>query len=74
MTDGDMEIVRGGGNVYRDFGYSDADGRQAKALLTAQIIKVLDDEGLSTRQAEARTTDGAALRSAFWLFLEGVVA
>lgn len=29
--------------------------RQAKALLAAQIIKVLDDESLSTRRAEART-------------------
>jgi predicted XRE-type DNA-binding protein len=57
MTDGsdDLEIVRGSGNVFRDLGYPDADVRQAKALLAAQIIKVLDDEGLSTRQAEART-------------------
>jgi predicted XRE-type DNA-binding protein len=55
MTDDDMEIVRGSGNVFRDFGYPDADVRQAKALLAAQIIKVLDAEELSTRQAEART-------------------
>ena len=55
MTDDDMEIVRGSGNVFRDFGYADADVRQAKALLAAQIIKVLDAEELSTRQAEART-------------------
>ena len=56
MTDNDdMEIVRGSGNVFRDFGYPDADVRQAKALLAAQIIKVLDAEQLSTRQAEAKT-------------------
>ena len=55
MTDDDMEIVRGSGNVFRDFGYPDADVRQAKALLAAQIIKVLDAEELTTRQAEART-------------------
>ncbi len=55
MTDDSMEIVRGSGNVFRDFGYPDADVRQAKALLAAQIIKILDDEKLSTRQAEART-------------------
>jgi predicted XRE-type DNA-binding protein len=55
MTDDDMEIVRGSGNVFRDFGYPDADVRQAKALLAAQIIKVLAAEELSTRQAEART-------------------
>jgi len=50
-----LEIVRGSGNVFEDFGYPDADVRQAKALMGAQIIKILDREGLSTRQAEART-------------------
>jgi predicted XRE-type DNA-binding protein len=55
MTDDTSEIVRGSGNVFRDFGYPDADVRQAKALLAAQIIKILAAEGLSTRQAEART-------------------
>ena len=55
MTDDSAEIVRGSGNVFRDFGYPDADVRQAKALLAAQIIKVLDAEELTTRQAEART-------------------
>jgi hypothetical protein len=55
MTDDDMEVVRGSGNVFRDFGYADADVRQAKALLAAQIIEVLDAEELSTRQAEAKT-------------------
>ena len=56
MTDDSMDdVVRGSGNVFRDFGYPDADVRQAKALLAAQIIKILDAEGLSTRQAEART-------------------
>ena len=55
MTDESLEIVRGSGNVFRDFGYPDADVRQAKALLAAEIIKVLAEEKLSTRQAEART-------------------
>ncbi len=58
MTDDSTEIVRGSGNVFRDFGYPDADVRQAKALLAAQIIKVLDAEELTTRQAEARTGRG----------------
>ena len=40
---------------FRDFGYPDADVRQAKAILAAQIIKILDEEKLSTRQAEVRT-------------------
>jgi predicted XRE-type DNA-binding protein len=53
--DDDCEVIRGSGNVFRDFGYPDADVHQAKALLAAQIIKVLDEEGLSTREAQART-------------------
>lgn len=58
MTDETIELVRGSGNVFRDFGYPDADVRQAKALLGVQIMKVLDEEGLSTRQAEERTGVG----------------
>ena len=53
--DNDFELVRGSGNVFRDFGRSDADVQQTKALLAARIIRVLDDAGLSTRKAEART-------------------
>lgn len=55
MKNNDMELIRGSGNVFRDFGYPDAEVRQAKALLAAEIVKVLDAQGLSTRQAEART-------------------
>jgi predicted XRE-type DNA-binding protein len=53
--DDDFELIRGSGNIYRDFGHPDADVRQAKAILAAQIIGILDDEGLSTRKAQART-------------------
>jgi predicted XRE-type DNA-binding protein len=53
--DDDCDVIRSSGNLFPDFSYPDADMRQAKALLAAEIIKVLDDEGLSTRQAEART-------------------
>ena len=55
MIDEPIEIVQGSGNVFRDFGYPDADVRQAKALMGTQIMKIIDAEGLSTRQAEART-------------------
>ena len=55
MRNDEMELFRGSGNVFEDFGYPDAEVRQAKALLAAEIIKVLDAESLSTRQAEART-------------------
>ena len=51
----DFELVRGSGNVFRDFGRPDADVQQTKALLAALIIRVLDEEGLSTRKAQART-------------------
>jgi predicted XRE-type DNA-binding protein len=55
MMDRPIEIVDGSGNVFRDFGYPDADVRQAKALLGTEIMKILDEEALTTRQAEART-------------------
>ena len=55
MNDKPIETVAGSGNVFRDFGYPDADVRQAKALMGTQIMKILDQERLSTRQAEART-------------------
>ena len=54
-TDDDFELVRGSGNIFRDFGRADADVQQTKALLAARIIGILDDEGLSTRKAEGRT-------------------
>ncbi len=53
--DDGFEMIRGSGNIYRDFGQPDADVRQAKAILAAQIIGILDDDGLSTRKAQART-------------------
>lgn len=39
---------------------SRASSCQAKALLAAEIVKALDAQGLSTRQAEARTGVGHA--------------
>ena len=55
QTEDDFELVRGSGNVFRDFGRADADVQQTKTLLAARIIAILDDEGLSTRKAEGRT-------------------
>lgn len=55
MADGDMKLIHGSGNVFRDLGYPDAELRQAKALLAAEINKVLDARGLSNRQAAAGT-------------------
>jgi predicted XRE-type DNA-binding protein len=51
----DMELVRGSGNVFRDFGDENADLEQARAILAAKIIRVLDDRKLSMRAAESMT-------------------
>lgn len=60
MKDGKLELVRGSGNVFRDLGHRDADVEQFKAILAAEIIKVLDREGLSVRAAHGRTGVAAA--------------
>ncbi|MBF0339025.1 MAG: XRE family transcriptional regulator [Nitrospirae bacterium] len=51
----DFELIRGSGNVFRDFGHPNADVEQARAILAAKIIKTLDERGLSTREAERLT-------------------
>lgn len=55
-----LEVIRGSGNVYRDLGKDNADLRQLKAMLAAEIIKALDREHLTVRQAHARTGIAAA--------------
>ena len=56
----DLELVRGSGNVFRDFGSPNADLEQARAILAAKIIHVLDERKLSVRAAEKVTGVGAA--------------
>ena len=51
----DIELVRGSGNVFRDFGDANPDLEQAKAVLAARIIGILDERGLSTRKAASLT-------------------
>jgi len=53
--DDSMELVRGSGNVFRDFGYANADVMQLKAILAAKIIGILDDDKLTVRRAEEIT-------------------
>ena len=53
-------MLRGSGNVYRDLGQDNADVKRLKALLAAEIIKTLDRDPLSVRQAHARTGIAAA--------------
>ena len=60
MKNKGLEVVRGSGNVYRDFGHENADAKQLKALLAAEILKALDRDQLSVRQAEAQTGFAAA--------------
>jgi len=55
-----LEIVRGSGNVFRDFGRDNADAEQFKAILASEIIKALDREHLTVRSAQARTGIAAA--------------
>ncbi|MCH8239308.1 MAG: XRE family transcriptional regulator [Proteobacteria bacterium] len=56
----DIEIVRGGGNVFRDLDHPNPDLEQLKSILAAKIIGVLDDKGLSVRKAQAVTGITAA--------------
>ena len=59
MSKRDAEMVRGSGNVFRDFGDPDADLKQAKAVIAARVIAVLDERKLTVRGA-ARLTGFAA--------------
>ncbi len=56
----DFELVRGSGNVFADFDMPDASIRQFRAILAAEIVKTLDTERLTVRDAEARTGIAAA--------------
>lgn len=58
--DDDFELVRGSGNVFADFDAPDASLRQLRATLAAEIVKTLDGERLTVRDAEARTGIAAA--------------
>jgi predicted XRE-type DNA-binding protein len=53
--DDDLELIRGSGNVYRDFGRPNAGLLQARAIVAAKIIGTLDHRELSTREAEKLT-------------------
>ena len=62
-----LETVRGSGNVFADLGLANSDVEQTKALLAAEIIHILDEEGLSVRAAEKRSgvpyTDFSRIRN-----------
>jgi predicted XRE-type DNA-binding protein len=56
----DNELVRGSGNIFRDFGRANADLEQLRAILAAKIIGVLDEKQISVRKAQAMTGIAAA--------------
>ena len=63
MSDGsedDFELVRGSGNFFADFGLPDAELEQLRAILAAQVIKVLDERNLTVRGAHEITGIAAA--------------
>lgn len=60
MNESDFELVEGSGNVFRDFGDPLADLRQAKAIIAARIIGVLDERELTVRRAADATGFAAA--------------
>ena len=55
MKKDQLELIRGSGNIYRDFDVADADIRQLKAILAAEIIKKLDRDELSVRKTQSLT-------------------
>jgi len=49
IKDDDMELIRGSGNVFADFGDPDAETKLLKAQMAADIINTLNERGLSVR-------------------------
>ena len=56
----DIEIAEGSGNVFRDLNLPNPDLEQLRAILAAQIIKVIDAEELTVRKAAELTGVAAA--------------
>jgi predicted XRE-type DNA-binding protein len=60
MSDEEFDVIRGSGNVFRDLKRINADVEQLKAILAAQIIKILDARSLTVRAAGEATEMAAA--------------
>ena len=60
MNESEFEVVRGSGNIFRDFDDPHADLKQAKAVLAARVIAVLDERGLTVRETATLTGFAAA--------------
>lgn len=55
MNDEYIELIEESSNVFRDFGDSEADLKQVRAILAAQVIAVLDERGLSVWKSSSMT-------------------
>ena len=60
MSEDDFDLVRGSGNVFRDFGHPNAELEQLRSILAARIIKALDKQRLTVRKAQELTGFAAA--------------
>lgn len=60
MTTRKLATARGSGNVFRDLERPDAEVQQLKSLLAAEIVRALDEQQLTVREAEDRTRIAAA--------------
>jgi predicted XRE-type DNA-binding protein len=58
--DDDLDLVRGSGNLFRDFGHPNPELEQLRAILAARIMKVLDSEKITVRKAQELTGIAAA--------------
>jgi len=47
----DERVIVGSGNIYKDFGDPDAEEMHAKSKLVIQIHKIIEERGLTQRQA-----------------------
>lgn len=55
-----LRTIKGSGNVFRDLGRENAEVQQFKALLAAEIVRALDEGGLTVRKAQSLTRIAAA--------------
>ena len=60
MNESEFVLIEGSGNVFRDFDDPHADLKQAKAIIAARIIAVLDERKLTVRKAGDMTGFAAA--------------
>ena len=58
--DDDFALVRGSGNLFRDFGHANPGLEQLRSILAARIIQTLDADKITARKAHELTGIAAA--------------